>query len=73
MKFIRCKKCQAEVSVDATRCSECGWELPLDMCPECGSMNTRIVSGGLYNSNPNFRVSDGAPKYLCRDCGKRFG
>lgn len=71
MAIITCLRCKREVDSCATRCAKCGWELPEDMCPQCGSMNTKIVVFGLYSASP--AVGDDEPKYVCKTCGKRFG
>ena len=72
----RCPSCQELISNKAESCPHCGYVTGVHVCPKCGSVDTRVISGtnkaasvlvfGVLAANNVVKT------YKCNKCGTKF-
>ncbi|MBR4003151.1 MAG: ribosomal protein L7/L12 [Clostridia bacterium] len=74
--LITCKACGKQISNQAPTCIHCGQPTGIQLCPKCGSSNTKVISGaskavsiGLWGI---FAANKVMSKYECKKCGHKF-
>ena len=71
-----CRACNAQISSHAESCPHCGHPTGVKVCPRCGSVKTKVISGAskatsIFLWGP-FAANKVVSKYQCKDCGHKF-
>lgn len=73
---VCCPACNHQISTKAESCPNCGNPTGVHVCPKCGSINTKTISGAskatsVFLWGP-FAANKVVSKYQCKDCWHKF-
>ena len=74
--LVSCKACNNQISNHAETCPHCGHPTGVHVCPKCGGIKTRVISGASKTASIFFWGAYAANKvrstYECLDCKQKF-
>ena len=74
--LVSCKACGNQISNHAETCPHCGHPTGVHVCPKCGGIRTRVISGASKTASIFFWGAYAANKvrstYECLDCKQKF-
>ena len=74
--LVSCKACNNQISNHAKTCPHCGHPTGVHVCPKCGSIKTKVISGASKTASIFFWGAYAANKvrstYECLDCKHKW-
>ena len=74
--LVSCKACGNQISNHAETCPHCGHPTGVHVCPKCGGIRTRVISGASKTASIFLWGAYAANKvrstYECLDCKQKF-
>lgn len=75
-QLVRCDACKKEISSKAETCPHCGNPTGVHVCPKCGGINTKTISGASKVTSVflwgRFAANKVISKFQCKDCGHKW-
>lgn len=76
VQLVSCTACGHKLSPKAESCPNCGHPTGIHICPKCGSINTKPISGASKATSialwGPFAANKVLSKFQCKDCGHKF-
>lgn len=76
IQLVPCAACGHKLSPKAEKCPECGQPTGIHVCPKCGGINTKPISGASKATSivlwGPFAANKVLSKFQCKDCGHKF-
>lgn len=76
VQLVPCSACGHKLSAKAEKCPNCGQPTGIHVCPKCGSVKTKIISGASKATSivlwGPFAANKVLSKFQCKDCGHKF-